>query len=314
MKILFMGTPDFAAVALSAICDAGEDVIGVVTLPDRPVGRGYKLTPSAVKVCAIERNIPVYQPTTLKGDEFAALLDEIAPEMIIVAAYGKLLPKNVLDYPKYGCINIHGSLLPEYRGAAPMQRAIIDGKPYTGITTMMMDVGLDTGDILMTERVDILPEDNFETIHDKMAEVGGTLMLKTIEAARAGTLTRTPQSSIDAEPTYAAKIEKAECLIDFALPANTIHNKIRGLSPFPLSYARMPDGKMLKFVASRVADAGEAEEIGKVVSADKSIVIACGENGKERIEITRVLPEGKGRMDAADFLRGRKISVGDVLN
>ena len=313
MKILFMGTPDFAAVALCAICDAGEDVIGVVTLPDRPVGRGYKLTPSAVKVCAIERNIPVYQPTTLKGDEFAALLDEIAPEMIIVAAYGKLLPKNVLDYPKYGCINIHGSLLPEYRGAAPMQRAIIDGKPFTGITTMMMDVGLDTGDILLTERVDILPEDNFETIHDKMAEVGGSLMLKTIEATRAGTLTRTPQSSIDVEPTYAAKIEKAECLIDFALSANTIHNKIRGLSPFPLSYARMPDGKMLKLVASRVAENGSPAEIGTVVSADKSIVIACGEDGKERIEITRVLPEGKGRMDAADFLRGRKISVGDIL-
>ena len=131
MKILFMGTPDFAAIALSAICDAGEDVIGVITLPDRPVGRGYKLTPSAVKVCALERNIPVYQPTTLKGEEFAALLDQIAPELIIVAAYGKILPKNVLDYPKYGCINIHGSLLPEYRGAAPMQRAIIDGKEFT---------------------------------------------------------------------------------------------------------------------------------------------------------------------------------------
>ena len=184
MKILFMGTPDFAAVALSAICDAGENVIGVITLPDRPVGRGYKLTPSAVKVCALERNIPVYQPTTLKSEEFADFLKEIDPELIIVAAYGKILPKNVLDYPKYGCINIHGSLLPEYRGAAPMQRAIIDGKPFTGITTMMMDVGLDTGDILLTERVDILPEDNFETIHDKMAAVGGSLMLKTIEAIR----------------------------------------------------------------------------------------------------------------------------------
>jgi methionyl-tRNA formyltransferase len=314
MKILFMGTPDFAAIALSAICDAGEDVIGVITLPDRPVGRGYKLTPSAVKVCALERNIPVYQPTTLKGDEFAALLDEIAPELIIVAAYGKILPKNVLDYPKYGCINIHGSLLPEYRGAAPMQRAIIDGKAFTGITTMMMDVGLDTGDILLTERIDILPEDNFETIHDKMAECGGSLMLKTIDAIRAGTLVRIPQDSIDIEPTYAAKIEKAECLINFAQDADTIHNKIRGLSPFPLSYARMPDGKMLKFVASRVADGGKPEQIGKVVCADKSIVIACGENGSDRIEITKVLPEGKGRMDAADFLRGRKISVGDILN
>ncbi len=313
MKILFMGTPDFAAVALKKIIDAGENVIGVITLPDRPVGRGYKLTPSAVKVCALEHDIPVYQPTTLRGEEFAELLAQIDPELIIVAAYGKILPQNVLDYPKYGCINIHGSLLPEYRGAAPMQRAIIDGKSFTGITTMMMDVGLDTGDILLCERVDILPEDNFETIHDKMADVGGELMLKTLDAIRAGTLTRTPQASIDIEPTYAAKIEKSECLINFALDADTIHNKIRGLSPFPLSYARMPDGKMLKFVASRTAPSGKAEEIGKVVSVDKTIVIACGD-GTGRIEITRVLPEGKGRMDAADFLRGRKLNIGDILN
>ncbi len=313
MKILFMGTPDFAAVALTKVIDAGENVIGVITLPDRPVGRGYKLTPSAVKVCALEHDIPVYQPTTLRGEEFAAELAAIDPELIIVAAYGKILPQNVLDYPKYGCINIHGSLLPEYRGAAPMQRAIIDGKSFTGITTMMMDAGLDTGDILLTERVDILPEDDFETIHDKMADVGGELMLKTIDAIRAGTLTRTPQSSIDIEPTYAAKIEKSECLINFALDADTIHNKIRGLSPFPLSYARMPDSKMLKFVASHTAPSGKCEEVGKVVSADKTIVIACGD-GTGRIEITRVLPEGKGRMDAADFLRGRKLNVGDILS
>ncbi len=313
MKILFMGTPDFAAVALTKVIDAGENVIGVITLPDRPVGRGYKLTPSAVKVCALEHDIPVYQPTTLRGEEFAAELAAIDPELIIVAAYGKILPQNVLDYPKYGCINIHGSLLPEYRGAAPMQRAIIDGKSFTGITTMMMDAGLDTGDILLTERVDILPEDDFETIHDKMADVGGELMLKTIDAIRAGTLTRTPQASINIEPTYAAKIEKSECLINFALDADTIHNKIRGLSPFPLSYARMPDGKMLKFVASHTAPSDKAEEIGKVVSIDNTIVIACGD-GTGRIEITRVLPEGKGRMDTADFLRGRKLNVGDILS
>ncbi len=313
MKILFMGTPDFAAVALTRIIEAGENVIGAVTLPDRPVGRGYKLTPSAVKVCALENGIPVYQPTTLRGEEFAELLAQIGPELIIVAAYGKILPQNVLDYPKYGCINIHGSLLPEYRGAAPMQRAIIDGKAFTGIATMMMDAGLDTGDILLTERVDILPEDNFETVHDKMAEAGGSLMLKTLDRIRAGTLSRTPQSSIGIEPTYAAKIEKSECLINFALDADTIHNKIRGLSPFPLSYARMPDGKMLKFVASRVAPCGKREEVGKVVSADKTLIIACGD-GTGRIEITRVLPEGKGRMDAADFLRGRKLTAGDILS
>lgn len=313
MKILFMGTPDFAAVALERMVEAGENIIGVVTLPDRPVGRGYKLTPSAVKLSAEAHGIPVYQPTTLRGEEFASLLADIDPELIVVAAYGKILPGNVLDYPRYGCINIHGSLLPEYRGAAPMQRAIIDGKKFTGITTMMMDAGLDTGDILLEERIDILPDDNFETVHDKMAALGGSLMLKTLDALRAGTLTRTAQSTTGIEPTYAAKIEKSECLINFALDANTIHNKIRGLSPFPLSYARMPDGKLLKFISSRVAEPGKCEEIGRVVSADKSIVVACGD-GTGRIEITRVLPEGKGRMEAADFLRGRKLNVGDVLS
>lgn len=313
MKILFMGTPEYAAVALERMIEAGENIIGVVTLPDRPVGRGYKLTPSAVKISAEAHGIPVYQPTTLRGEEFASLLADIDPELIVVAAYGKILPGNVLDYPRYGCINIHGSLLPEYRGAAPMQRAIIDGKKFTGITIMMMDAGIDTGDILLEERIDILPDDDFEAVHDKMAALGGSLILKALESLRAGTLTRTPQDTTGIEPTYAAKIEKSECLINFALDANTIHNKIRGLSPFPLSYARMPDGKLLKFVSSRVAEPGKREEVGCVVSADKSIIVACGD-GTGRIEITRVLPEGKGRMEAADFLRGRKLNVGDVLS
>lgn len=314
MRILFMGTPDFAATALRAVCEAGEEVIGVVTLPDRPVGRGYKLTPSAVKLAALERGIPVYQPTTLKDEAFASLLETLAPELIIVAAYGKLLPKTVLERPAYGCINIHGSLLPEYRGAAPMQRAIIDGKPFTGITTMLMDAGLDTGDILLRERVDILPEDDFEAVHDRMAEVGGRLVLKTIAAIRAGTLVRIPQDSLGIEPTYAAKIEKSECLINFALSADTIHNKIRGLSPFPLAYTRLPDGKLLKLVASRVAERGKPAKPGSVVCAEGVLTVACGEDGCDRLEITRLLPEGKGRMDASAFLRGRKLSCGDILS
>ncbi len=312
MKILFMGTPDFALFSLRALVESGEEVIGVVTQPDKPKGRGYALTPPPVKVYALEKNIPVYQPATLRGEEFAALLDTLAPEVIVVAAYGKILPQNVLDYPRYGCVNVHGSLLPEYRGAAPMQRAIIDGKRETGITTMMMDVGLDTGDMLLTEVVTIEPNDNFEDIHDKLGTCGARVLLDTVARIKDGTLSRTPQDG--ARATYAAKIEKSECLINFALDANTIHNKIRGLSPFPLSYARMPDGKMLKFVASRVAESGAPSEIGKVVSADKSIIIACGENGQDRIEITHVLPEGKDRMDAADYLRGRKLVCGDVLN
>ena len=313
MKILFMGTPDFAVATLSSLVESGENVVGVVTLPDRPVGRGYKLTPSPVKVYAEEHSIPVYQPTTLKGEDFASLLDTISPELIVVVAYGKILPDNVLGYPKYGCINVHGSLLPEYRGAAPMQRAIIDGKSVTGITTMFMDSGIDTGDMLLSESIPIGEDDNFETMHDKLAALGGKLMLDTLAALRNGTLRRIPQSLSDVTPSYAAKIEKSECLIDFTLDAHTIHNKIRGLSPFPLAYTHTPDGKMLKLISSRPLKSGSPTTPGCVVSADSELVVACGESGQERIAILRLLPEGKGRMDSSDYLRGRRLSVGDIL-
>ena len=199
MKILFMGTPDFALFSLRALCDAGENVVGVVTQTDKPKGRGYELCPPPVKVFAEERGIPVYQPKTLRGDEFAETLSQIDPEMIIVVAYGKILPENVINYPKYGCINVHGSLLPKYRGAAPMQRAIIDGEAVTGITTMYMDVGLDTGDMIMKREVEIGADDNFEDIHDKLGECGAKLLLETVNAIRNGTATREKQN--DAEMT-----------------------------------------------------------------------------------------------------------------
>ena len=310
MRILFMGTPDFALFSLRALVEAGEDVIGVVTQPDKPKGRGYALTPPPVKVYAAERGIPVYQPTTLRGEEFAALLSELDPELLVVAAFGKILPANVLDYPQYGCINIHGSLLPEYRGAAPMQRAIIDGKPKTGITTMMMDVGLDTGDMLLTEEIAIEEQDNFETIHDKLGECGARVLLRTLEALRAGTLVRHKQD--DSLATYAAKIEKSDCLIDFSRDAKAVHDQIRGLSPIPLAFTHTPDGKMLKVIATeRVALPSDATA-GQVLSLDGGkITVACGSGA---IALLTVLPEGKKRMSAADFINGRKINVGDVLS
>ena len=204
MKILFMGTPDFALFSLKALCEAGENVIGVVTQPDKPKGRGYTLTPPPVKVYAEEKKIPVYQPKTLRDEAFAALLDELAPDLIAVAAFGKILPQNVLDYPKYGCICVHGSLLPKYRGAAPMQRAIMDGEHVTGITTMLMDAGIDTGDMLLKSEVAIEENDNFETVHDKLAICGADTLLKTLAAIRNGTLVRQKQD--DSLATYAAKI------------------------------------------------------------------------------------------------------------
>ena len=313
MRILFMGTPDFALFSLKALVESGEDVIGVVTQPDKPKGRGYALMPPPVKVYALEQNLPVYQPATLKGEEFEALLTELNPELIVVVASGKILPKNVLDYPKYGCINVHGSLLPAYRGAAPMQRAIIDGCATTGITTMYMDVGLDTGDMLLRDEVEIGENDNFEDMHDRLGAVGAGTLLRTIEALKDGTLVAQKQDASLA--TYAAKIEKEDCVLDFARPAKELHNQIRGLSPIPLSFTHPPDGKLLKVLASRVSgvDCPADATVGTVVSLDNGVItVACGDG--TALDLLRVLPEGKGRMDAGDFIRGRKIQVGDLLS
>ena len=311
MRILFMGTPDFALPTLKALCESEHEVVGVVTKIDTPKGRGHHLTPPPIKVYAIEQNIPVYQPNTLKGEEFAAVLEELAPEMIVVVAFGKILPQNVLDYPKYGCVNVHGSLLPEYRGAAPMQRAIIDGKKVTGITTMLMAAGLDTGDMLLKAEVEIGENDNFEVIHDRLSEVGAELLMETVEGLYAGEIT--PEKQDDSLSTYAVKIEKSDCLLDFSLDANTLHNLIRGLSPIPLAFTHTPDGKLLKIVESRVADADKTVKAlpGTVLSVGEDIKVACG---RGILSFLTVVPEGKGRMAAADYVRGRKISEGDLLS
>ena len=309
MKILFMGTPDFALLSLKALAASDNEIVGVVTQPDKPKGRGYALTPPPVKVFANDMGYPVYQPATLRGEEFASLLEELSPDVIVVVAYGKILPKNVLDFPKYGCINVHGSLLPEYRGAAPMQRAIIDGKKQTGITTMYMAEGLDTGDMLLKETVDITDSDNFETIHDKLGECGATLIVRTLEGIENGSVSRIPQNEEGA--TYAAKILKEDCALSFSRSAREIHDLIRGVSPFPLSFTHTPDGKLLKVVASRIyKEEGELGKAGEVISLEDGITVACG-NGA--VTLTRVLPEGKPRMDAADFIRGRKVALGDIL-
>lgn len=309
MRILFMGTPDFALFSLKALVEAGENVIGVVTQPDKPKGRGYTLTPPPVKVYATEKGLPVYQPSTLRTEEFAMLLEKLDPELIVVVAFGKILPVNVLEFPKYGCINVHGSLLPEYRGAAPMQRAIIDGKRETGITTMYMADGIDTGDILLTGKITIEANDNFETVHDKLGACGAAVLLDTLTELRAGTLMRIKQD--DALATYAAKIEKDDCVIDFSRTANEVHDRIRGLSPIPLAFTHTPDGKMLKVIASEVSEQSVSVPAGTVVSLENGrITVACATGA---VSLLTVLPEGKKRMSAADFINGRKIKAGDIL-
>jgi len=307
MRILFMGTPDFARVNLQALYESGEEIVGVVTPQDKPKGRGLTLTPCDVKKYALEKGLPVFQPVTLKDGAFLDTLKELAPQLIVVVAYGKLLPKYVLDYPEYGCINGHASILPEYRGAAPIQRAIIDGKTETGVSIQRMDVGLDTGDVICVERVNIEPDDNFESVHDKLAEASSKGLLRTVKMLSDGTAAYTPQGDVF---TYAEKITKDDCYIDFNATVNDIHNRIRGLSPIPLSFTKTPDGRILKIVKAHISEGSASGKIGEVVALDNAICVRCADGV---IALDIVVPEGKGRMNARDFINGRKIAVGDIL-
>ncbi len=311
MKILFMGSPDFAVVSLEALIKNGHDIVGVVSVPDKPKGRGNKLTPTAVKVAAQEKGICVFTPATLKDNAFLETLKMLNPEAIVVVAYGKILPKYILDYSKYGCFNVHGSLLPEYRGAAPMQRAIIDGKEKTGVTVQLMAEGIDTGDMLLKKEYIIKENDNFEDVHDALAVLGSEAICEVLELAKKDSLKREVQN--ERESSYAEKITKEECRLDFTLSALSLHNKIRGMSPFPLAFTHTPDGKVLKIVKAMPSDKKkEKSECGTVIStADGKITVSCGEGS---LDILCVLPEGKGRMSAADFIRGRKINEGELLN
>lgn len=307
MRILFMGTPEFAMCNLRAIYEKGYEIVGVVTTPDKPKGRGMTLTPSPVKSYALEKGLAVYQPLTLKDGAFLDTLNELKPELIIVVAYGKILPKYVLDFPKYACINAHASILPKYRGAAPIQRAIMDGEEKTGVSIMKMDVGLDTGDVILVEEVDILENDNFESVHDKLVLAGSQGLLKAIEKYEKGDVTYTPQPE---EFTYAEKITKQDCLIDFNKTAKEVHNQIRGLSPIPVAFTKTMDSKILKVTKSHTSPANFDGECGEVVSLDGGIYVKCKDGV---IVLDEVVPEGKGKMSALSFINGRKINVGDRL-
>ncbi len=306
MKILFMGTPDFAVYALKALVESGSYEITVITQPDKPKGRGYTLTPPEVKVYAESVGLTVYQPETLRDESFEKLLGELAPDMIAVAAYGKILPESVINFPKYGCINVHGSLLPEYRGAAPIQRAIIEGKKQTGITIMYMNKGLDTGDMLAKTVIKIEDNDNFESLFDKLASAGAELLLETIPKIVSGDII--PEKQADSLATYAKKIEKSDCLVDFSLPAQSVHDLIRGLSPFPLGYA-VKNGVMIKLIASRLSEKTSALPFGSIASVDGALTVVCGDG--KCVDITELLTAGKKRMNAVDYLRGNKTAVGD---
>ena len=308
MRILFMGTPDFAVQSLEALFSAGHTVSGVVTQPDKPKGRGHKLAHPPVYEAAQAHGCPVYQPEKLKRELFADILEAQNPELIVVAAYGKLLPRYVLEYPKYGCINVHASLLPKYRGAAPIQRCIIDGETETGVTIMQMAQGLDTGDMLARAAVPIADDDTYGSLHDKLATAGAMLLVETLQALATGRVRPEPQD--DAKSCYANMITKETAVIDWEKPAVEIRNLIRGLSPAPRAVTRM-DGKGLKISRAEIGKPAAGAQPGTLLSADGVLVVQCGEG--TTLELTEIQLEGKKNMPVREFLMGNPVRPGIIL-
>lgn len=311
LKIVFMGTPDFAIPSLEAIVSSGHQIIGVVTQPDKPKGRGKKLTPPPVKEWAIERGIPVYQPEKARDPEFIRILRELAPDLIVTAAYGQILPKDILDIPPLGCINIHASLLPKYRGASPIQQALIDGEAETGITIMYMDVGMDTGDIILQRSIPIHPDEQADELHDRLAVLGGQVLAEALKLFERGRPVGCPQEHDKA--TYCKKIDKSMGNIDWTQSASRIKNLVRGLTPWPGTFTFLGDQriKVWKVQEWEYSTLGTYTP-GQVVVADQrqGLVVACGDGF---LRLVRIQGEGKKAMEDIEFLRGNPIPVGVVF-
>ena len=305
MRIVFMGTPDFAVPSLQALIDAGHDVCAVYTQPDKPQGRKQILTAPPVKTLALAHDIPVFQPNTLKNEDEQARLRELAPEVIIVVAYGKLLPKAVLDIPPHGCINVHGSLLPRWRGAAPIQWAVIAGDEMAGVTTMQMAEGLDTGDMLLTYETKVGEKETAGELFDRLAQSGAELLTQTL--VKLDEITPRPQD--DAQSCYAHMLDKQMAVIDWSRSAHEIDCLIRGLNPWPIALTTLSGERLKVFAAEKAAGNGEP---GTVLEADpkKGLTVVCGEGALKLTEIQLV---GGKRMKATDFLRGHAIEVGTKL-
>ncbi len=297
MNIIFMGTPDFAVPCLEALIDSGENVTAVFTQPDKPKGRGYKLAPPPVKEVALTHSIPVYQPLSLKKGEDAEfalkVINELSPDLIIVVAYGKILPKAVLDAPKHYCINVHASLLPKYRGAGPIQWSVLNGEKVTGVTTMLMAEGVDTGDMLLSKSLEIGENETASELHDRLSVLGAETLLDTVSAVKLGNITPIPQN--DSESCHAPMLTKDMCPIDFSKTAQEVHNQIRGLSSYPCASAVL-DGKRLKVYRSEIAENLKSDKLPGTIVQPKDFTVVCGK-----------------RMSTEDYLRGRAVSEGTVL-
>ncbi len=301
MRILFMGTPEFAVASLEALCSGGHEVVGVLTQPDRPQGRGMKMTYSAVKQAALRLGLPVHQPETLRSRAILPLLQETNPECIVVVAYGKLLPGYVLRFPKYGCINVHGSLLPRYRGAGPIQAAVINGDTETGVTTMYMAREMDAGDMLLSASTPITQEDTAETVHDRLMVLGAQTLIATLEGLSAGTIVRTPQD--ESLVTVAPMLSREDGRMDWTRPAGVLYNRARGMTPWPGSFTTA-DGAVLKLAGIRPSGIRSDAPCGTVLVRDGAMLVVCGDGAA--LEIGALQPAGRRMTPAADYLRGHK--------
>ncbi|MFI8711257.1 methionyl-tRNA formyltransferase [Brevibacillus brevis] len=304
-RILFMGTPDFAVSSLTAVLEAGYNVIGVVTQPDRPVGRKQVLTPPPVKEAALRHGLLVLQPEKIKAEEALEEVLALKPDLIITAAYGQILPKRLLDAPKYGCINVHASLLPKYRGGAPIHKSIVEGEAETGVTIMYMVEALDAGDMLSKVVVPIEERDTVGTLHDKLAAAGSELLIATVPPLLAGELVAEQQDHSAA--TFAPNIKRTDEKIDWSRSAEQIYNQVRGLNPWPVAFTTC-EGKIWKlWWVEKMPASGEGKEPGTIIACEEDgIVVACGSGA---VKITELQPEGKKRMSALDFLRGAGSSI-----
>ena len=307
MKAVFMGTPDFAVPTLQKMIDMGIEVTAVVTQPDKAKGRGKKVIYSPVKECALAHDLPVYQPVRIRKEpEFIQTLRDMQPDVIVVVAFGQILPKEILDIPRLGCVNVHASLLPKFRGAAPIQWSIIDGEEVTGVTTMLMDAGLDTGDMLLKTEIPMDPKETGGSLHDKLAAVGGELLEKTLIGLEAGTIVPEKQDdSLAGE--YARMLDKELGHIDFNQPAVVIERLIRGLNPWPSAYTYI-DGKTLKIWEAEVLDRNYGCEYGEVAEVTRNCLII--QTGVGALSVKSVQLQGKKRMDIAAFLNGYTIEKG----
>lgn len=305
-KIVFMGTPDFAVPCLSRLIADGYHVAGVFSQPDRPQGRGYRLMEPPVKRLALEHGIPVYQPTKMRDGEALRVLREWEPDLAVVVAFGRILPPELLAVPRLGCINVHASLLPELRGAAPIQWAVLHGLARTGVTTMHMAEGLDTGDMILQQACDIGPEETAGELFERLAALGADLLSQTVPLLLAGTAPRTAQD--EGAATWAPPILKEQAWLDFSAPAEALCNRVRGLNPSPMAKCRL-DGKLVKVLRARPAQGFSAAEPGRVLETSR-LIVSCGEGA---VELLSVQPEGKKPMSGEEFARGRRLAGGEMF-